>query len=130
MKFFILAACVTGALAVVFGAFGAHGLKPHLSPEQLQSYETAVKYQFYHTFALLAIGILMNIYPKLNLALAGDFFLVGIILFSGSIYLLSCKELLGLGNFSKILGPITPIGGLCFIVGWVITFIRFWSFKP
>lgn len=128
MKFFLLAGFFLAALAVILGAFGAHGLKPHLTTEQLQSYETAVKYQFYHVFALITVGVLMNIYPKLNLALAGDFFLIGIILFCGSIYLLACKDLLGIQNFAKILGPITPIGGLCFIIGWMISFYKIVKF--
>ena len=112
------------AVAVALGAFGAHGLKPKLSIEQLQTYETAVKYQFYHVFALIVIGILMQIFPNLKLAIAGDFFLTGIILFCGSLYLLACKDLLGLQSISKFIGPITPLGGLCFIIGWVILFVK------
>lgn len=124
MKFFLLTGFFLAALAVILGAFGAHGLKPKLSPEQFQTFETAVKYQFYHVFALITIGILMIVYPNLKLALAGDFFLSGIILFCGSLYLLACKDLLGIQSFAKILGPVTPIGGLCFILGWVIAFFK------
>ena len=95
MKFFLTTGFLLAAVAVALGAFGAHGLKPKLSIEQLQTYETAVKYQFYHVFALIVVGILMQIFPNLKLALAGDFFLTGIILFCGSLYLLACKDLLG-----------------------------------
>ena len=124
MKFFLTTGFLLAAVAVALGAFGAHGLKPKLSIEQLQTYETAVKYQFYHVFALIVVGILMQIFPNLKLALAGDFFLTGIILFCGSLYLLACKDLLGLQSISKFIGPITPLGGLCFIIGWVILFVK------
>ncbi|MBK7505911.1 MAG: DUF423 domain-containing protein [Bacteroidetes bacterium] len=124
MKFFLTTGFLLAAVAVALGAFGAHGLKPKLSIEQLQTYETAVKYQFYHVFALIVIGILMQIFPNLKLAIAGDFFLTGIILFCGSLYLLACKDLLGLQSISKFIGPITPLGGLCFIIGWFILFVK------
>jgi uncharacterized membrane protein YgdD (TMEM256/DUF423 family) len=124
MKFFLTTGFLLAAFAVVLGAFGAHGLKPKLSIEQLQTYETAVKYQFYHVFALIAVGMLIQIFPNLKLALAGDFFLSGIILFCGSLYLLACKDLLGIQSISNFIGPITPIGGLCFIIGWLILFIK------
>ncbi|MBK6338876.1 MAG: DUF423 domain-containing protein [Bacteroidetes bacterium] len=124
MKFFLTTGFLLAAVAVALGAFGAHGLKPKLSIEQLQTYETAVKYQFYHVFALIVVGILMQIFPNLKLAIAGDFFLTGIILFCGSLYLLACKDLLGLQSISKFIGPITPLGGLCFIIGWVILFVK------
>jgi len=124
MKFFLTTGFLLAAVAVALGAFGAHGLKPKLSIEQLQTYETAVKYQFYHVYALIVVGILMQIFPNLKLAIAGDFFLTGIILFCGSLYLLACKDLLGLQSISKFIGPITPLGGLCFIIGWVILFVK------
>jgi uncharacterized membrane protein YgdD (TMEM256/DUF423 family) len=124
MKFFLTTGFLLAAVAVALGAFGAHGLKPKLSIEQLQTYETAVKYQFYHVFALIVVGILMQIFPNLKLAIAGDFFLTGIILFCGSLYLLACKDLLGLQSISKFIGPITLLGGLCFIIGWVILFVK------
>ena len=124
MKFFLTTGFLLAAVAVALGAFGAHGLKPKLSIEQLQTYETAVKYQFYHVYALIVVGILMQIFPNLKLALAGDFFLTGIILFCGSLYFLACKDLLGLQSISKFIGPITPLGGLCFIIGWVILFVK------
>ncbi len=108
-----------GALAVIFGAFGAHKLKELLTPDQLSSYDTAVKYQFYHVFAILTSGLLWLKWPQSGFITSGWLFVVGILFFSGSIYLLSCKDLFNLGNFTKVLGPITPIGGVIFIVGWV-----------
>lgn len=122
-KLFLSIASVTGALAVVIGAFGAHALKAKLSPEQLQVFETGVKYQFYHTFAILTVGVLLNIYQNSSsLTYSGWAFLAGIILFSGSLYLLSCKGLLGIESW-KWLGPVTPLGGLCFITGWALMLI-------
>ena len=107
-----------GAIAVILGAFGAHGLEGKLSVDQLNSYDTAVKYQMFHVLALLAVGILMKMGPSSQLNYSAWFFIAGIILFSGSIYLLSCADILGITNKS-FLGPITPVGGLCFILGWV-----------
>jgi len=117
MKFIRIAA-ISGALAVALGAFGAHSLKAVLDPDQLQTFETGVRYQFYHTLALLFVGLLMNSHPSKALNMAGTSFLVGICCFSGSLYLLATRSLLGIENLT-ILGPITPIGGLFFIIGWV-----------
>ena len=116
---FIVLAALFGALAVLFGAFGAHALKAPLSTEQLTSYQTGVSYHFYHTFALLITGIWYAQSENSRLRWAAIAFAVGIVLFSGSIYLLACKDLLHLGGFTKILGPVTPLGGLFFIAGWV-----------
>ncbi|MFT6849751.1 MAG: uncharacterized membrane protein YgdD (TMEM256/DUF423 family) [Sphingobacteriales bacterium] len=110
---------ILGALTVVIGAFGAHGLEDKLTVHQLNSFDTAVKYQFFHVFALLAVSILIKLYPQNSLNYATIFFLAGIILFSGSIYLLSCADLLGITS-KKWIGPITPLGGLSFILGWIM----------
>ena len=108
--------------AVILGAMGAHALKPHLQPEQLMSFETAVRYQFYHGIALLLLAALSsNLEPKF-LSYAFRLFCVGILLFSGSIYLLALRDLIGLSSY-KWLGPITPIGGICFIAGWILFFM-------
>lgn len=107
------------ALAVILGAFGAHALKQILTPELLQTFETGVKYQFYHSFALLATGILYGIYKSKLLSIAATFFTVGIMLFSGSIYtlvMLKSGGQVGLGG----LGILTPVGGLFFVAGWVL----------
>lgn len=115
-------ALVFGALAVVIGAMGAHALKDVLTESLLASYETAVKYQFYHSFALLFAGILHFIKPGSWIRRATWCFITGIILFSGSIYLLvylrSTADI-GLGG----LGAITPVGGIFFILGWLFLLI-------
>lgn len=108
--------------AVILGAMGAHALKPRILPEQLTSFETAVRYQFYHGLSILLLAALSS---KLNskwMNYAFRFFCAGIVLFSGSIYLLSLHDLIGLINY-KWLGPITPIGGLCFIIAWIFVLI-------
>lgn len=105
------------ALAVVLGAFGAHALKAQLPADQLQVFETGVKYQFYHSFALLVTGIAYASYPFKSIRLATVFFIIGIVLFSGSLYAMSLLSIKGVG-----IGPvgiITPIGGLFFILGWL-----------
>lgn len=120
-KRIILTAAVFGALAVVCGAFGAHGLKNSLSPYQLEIWQKGVDYQFYHTFAILYLSTFARYKNKL-IALSFFFFCLGIILFSGSLYLLAVKDLLSIG-FANYLGPITPVGGLAFILGWVFLFL-------
>ena len=109
-------------IAVLLGAFGAHALKAILTPEKLQSYETGVRYQLIHALALIALSI----YGQLNktneilnkgIGWAAHFFIVGCILFSGSIYGLSLLSVIH-PSWSFLLGPITPIGGLGFMLGW------------
>jgi uncharacterized membrane protein YgdD (TMEM256/DUF423 family) len=113
-KFLIIAAWL-GALSVALGAFGAHSLKGHLPRHLLDTFETGVRYQFYHVFALALTGLLYRSYPNKKIKLAGNLFITGIIFFSGSLYFLS---ILGTDNFSWI-GAITPIGGVFFIAGWI-----------
>ena len=109
---------VLGAIAVVLGAFGAHALKDQLSATQLSAYKTGVLYHFIHTLLLLGIYIKMEQSGNfISLKRAFWFVVVGIICFSGSLYLLTTQDLLGI-NLS-FLGPITPIGGVFFILGWV-----------
>lgn len=116
-KRIIITASFLGALAVVFGAFGAHALKKILSADQIAVWQTGVQYHFYHTFALLFLTTFGRF--KNNLINFSSYcFTIGIILFSGSLYLLSVKDYFnwtGLG----FLGPITPVGGLLFILGWL-----------
>ncbi|MEM7106515.1 MAG: DUF423 domain-containing protein [Bacteroidota bacterium] len=109
-----------GVLAVLLGAFGAHGLKPHLSADQVDTYQTGIFYHFIHVLAMLALITLSGRYHENRLRIAFYAFLIGIFMFSGSIYLLACKDLLELKSFVKVLGPITPLGGLCFIFGWIM----------
>jgi len=116
---FLLIAGISGALAVTLGALGAHSLKPYLSPESLFSYETAVRYHFYHTLALVFISLMMQNNPKKLLRWAGWLFTAGIVCFSGSVYLLSTRAITGLENIS-FLGPVTPLGGVLFIAGWLM----------
>ena len=120
-KFHILCGLSFACLGVVIGAFAAHGLKPLLSLKEINNFETGVKYQFYHAFALIILGILGAIIP-LNERLfkvAGFLFFIGIILFSGSLYLLSTQSLFNISI--PLLGPITPLGGSLLIFGWVFT---------
>ena len=101
------------ALATVLGAFGAHALKTHLSQDKLAVYETAVRYHFIHALGLLAIGILLRSVDVALLRWSATLVLVGIILFSGSLYLLTFGA-------PRFLGIVTPLGGLALIVGWVM----------
>ena len=113
-------AALLAFLAVALGALSAHTLNELLTTEKLNSFETGVRYQFYHSLALLIIGLNAN---KLNAtALIGKFMLIGIVFFSFSIYLLSLQELIGI-NLS-ILGPITPIGGLLLMISWLILIFK------
>ena len=117
--FYLKIAALLGALAVALGAFGAHALKKILDEKSLLVFETAVRYQFYHVFALLAVGILLKEFPNSNLIWSGRFFCYGILIFCGSLYLMTLLEAIGLQGF-KWLGAITPIGGLCLIAGWIL----------
>ncbi len=120
-KLFIKTAALTGALSVALGAFAAHGLKDLLAAENLQVFETAVRYQFYHVFALLAAGILYRDFPGRMMKLAGLFFIAGMVLFSGSLYVLCyVKEHALPLNW---IGAITPFGGASFIAGWILLFL-------
>lgn len=119
---FLKTACLIGALSVILGAFAAHSLKEMVSEYALEIFETAVKYQFYHVFALLAVGILYAMGNKKLLRWAGIFFLIGMGLFCGSLYLLTWIKTAGVGGLNWV-GPVTPLGGLCFIIGWVLLFL-------
>jgi len=116
-------------LAIALGAFGAHGIKNLVGPDQVASYNTGVRYQFYHGFAILITAWLAEkwISPKASSRVVW-FFLIGILLFSGSIYLLSLREVLGIEHW-KFLGPMTPIGWISFLVGWALLGIGVWSAK-
>jgi len=120
-KGFLLVASILGALSVGLGAFGAHGLKKVVPPEIVASFETAVRYQFYHVFALLAVAILFEKFPDRFLKWAGNCFIIGIILFSGSLYLLTVMKATDSVGLTGI-GIITPFGGLFFMAGWLLLF--------
>jgi uncharacterized membrane protein YgdD (TMEM256/DUF423 family) len=117
-KTFLKTAAFIGALGVILGAFGAHQLKSILSESAVLIFETAVRYMFYHVFALIAVAILYQQFSNKLLKSAGTLFIVGIILFSGSLFVLTYKEALVLPGL-KWAGPITPLGGACFIAGWI-----------
>jgi uncharacterized membrane protein YgdD (TMEM256/DUF423 family) len=107
-------AAISAALAVACGAFGAHALKTRVAPEDLLIWQTAVNYQMWHSLALLLVGVLAKIsMPSSALILSARSFLIGIIIFSGSLYLLVLTN-------TRWLGAITPIGGVAFIVGWLL----------
>ncbi|GAE92566.1 hypothetical protein JCM21714_1573 [Gracilibacillus boraciitolerans JCM 21714] len=113
MKIFLLLGILNGFLAVALGAFGAHGLEGKLSEKMLATWEKAVNYQMFHTVALLATGLLMQKITAGSIVSAGWFFFAGIILFSGSLYLYSTTSI-------KTFAMITPIGGLAFLIGWIL----------
>lgn len=115
-------AALFGLTAVILGAFGAHGLKKILEPDMIAIFHTGVEYQFYHALALLGIGILKNQSDDDNLKKAAWFITLGILLFSGSLYILSLKEFLAFLPL-KVFGPVTPVGGVCFIIGWYFLLI-------
>jgi len=117
-KTFLIAAACLGALAVALGAFGAHGLRDKVSEYVSGIFETAVKYQFYHVFTLLAVGILFQWYNNVWLLWSGRLFITGIILFCGSLYALT-YFLANETESMKWLGAVTPFGGLCFVGGWI-----------
>jgi uncharacterized membrane protein YgdD (TMEM256/DUF423 family) len=109
---FLFFGSLLGFLGVVFGAFGAHALKSRLSADMLVVFETGVRYQMYHAFAILIVAAAIGRIGDANLlVLAGWFFVAGVVLFSGSLYALSLS---GVG----VLGAITPVGGLLFLIGW------------
>lgn len=117
--FYLKIAALLGALAVALGAFGAHALKKILSEKYLAIFETAVRYQFYHVFALVAVGFLLKEFPNSYLLWSGRLFCYGILIFSGSLYLMTLLEAIGQQGF-RWLGAITPIGGICLIAGWIL----------
>jgi len=119
---FLKIGVILTALAVMLGAFGAHGLRPLLTDKELVSYETAVRYQFYHSFALLITGILYREFKSRFISWAGWTFCIGLLIFSGSLYLLTIMRLSHQQGY-EWLGAITPLGGICFVLGWIFLLI-------
>lgn len=120
-KLFITLASLSGMLAVLFGAFGAHALKERLDEHALTVFETAVQYHFYHTLALLVVGVMALSQPQAALLKSsGWLFVIGILVFSGSLYLLSLTGM-------RWLGAITPLGGLAFVAGWACLAAAGWK---
>lgn len=122
-KLILMTASILLTLAVAIGAFGAHGLKAQLSTEMMQIYKTGVEYHFYHALGLLFIGVLSVSYPSGLLNWSAILLVIGIFLFSGSLYVLAISGI-------KWLGAITPLGGLSFIAGWVLLFVAVWKKIP
>lgn len=110
-KAFFLLACIFSLLGVALGAFGAHALKEKISPEMLQTFEVGVRYQMYHAFALFVVAWALRSWNFSNVDIAGWLFTAGIVLFSGSLYVLALTGV-------RWLGAITPFGGICFLAGW------------
>ena len=117
-------AAISGFFAVVIGAFAAHGLRKILTPEMIEVVKTGVQYQMYHALALLIAGLWLSYKPVApGLKAGGLAFILGTLLFSGSLYALALGA-------PRWLGPITPLGGLCFLIGWLLLVVAAWRTKP
>jgi len=119
-------AIVTGLvlliIGIVLGAFGAHGLKGKVSPEKIASFEVGVRYQLIHALGFLALAALKPFF-QFSLKAVYTLILLGVLLFSGSIYGLTLQELAGL-HLGKVFGPMTPFGGLLLIIGWTVLLVK------
>ena len=123
---FLLTGTFLAGLAVILGAFGAHGLKKIVPPETVTTFQTGVQYQMYHALALIFVGMLFEKTDSGIMKWAGICFIIGIVLFSGSLYLLTllkAKNTVGLSG----IGIITPFGGLFFVAGWLMMIIAIWK---
>ena len=112
-RFFFSAGAIAAFIAVALGAFGAHSLRTKLTPDMLNIFEVGLRYQMYHALGLFAVAWAITRWPEANLDAAGWAFIIGIVIFSGSLYLLSITGM-------RWLGAITPLGGLAFLAGWAI----------
>lgn len=122
-KNFLAAGALFGAFSVALGAFAAHGLKSMLPTDAIAVFETGVRYQFYHTFVLLIIGIAPEKFSGKWVRCAGSCFITGIVLFSGSLYVLAILHMAETYSAIKYVGIITPFGGLFLIAGWLFLFL-------
>jgi uncharacterized membrane protein YgdD (TMEM256/DUF423 family) len=117
MKVFIILGAINAFLAVALGAFGAHGLEGKLEPKYLETWKTGVTYQMFHATGILIIGVLIGKLPaNALLSWSGWLMVIGVILFSGSLYVLSVTQI-------SILGAVTPFGGLAFLVAWILLIV-------
>jgi uncharacterized membrane protein YgdD (TMEM256/DUF423 family) len=121
-KTFLIIGTIVLVVAVILGAFGAHGLRRYVPADSIGTFETGVRYQFYHGFALMITAILYERYRNKKAVYAGYLFFAGIVLFSGSLYLLTFLKATNSVGLSGI-GIITPVGGLLFIAGWITLLI-------
>lgn len=121
-KIFLIIGTILAGLAVVLGAFGAHGLQKVVAPERVAIYQTGVQYQMYHALALVAVGILSERFASNLVSYAGVFFVAGVIFFSGSLYLIVSLYAMN-KTVPKAVGILTPVGGVFFIIGWMCLLI-------
>lgn len=122
-RFFLIAGALSAFIAVSMGAFGAHGLSRKLSPEDLDIFEVGARYQMYHALGMVLVGIAMERWPRGELAVGGWCFLIGTVIFSGSLYVLTLSGL-------RWLGAIAPIGGVAFLLGWLSLAWAAWRTGP
>lgn len=127
-KTILIKAAIFGVIAVLAGAFGAHALKAILTPEHLVSFNTGVRYQLIHAVVLLLLFLLNDKFNMKQFRIAAALIFWGVILFSGSIYLLTLKNIIGV-EWLKFAGPITPLGGTLIIIGWVFIIIGGFKIK-
>ncbi|HWJ77065.1 MAG TPA: DUF423 domain-containing protein [Niallia sp.] len=121
MKVFIIIGAINALLSVALGAFGAHGLEGKIPEKYLETWKTGVTYQMFHSTGLIIIGFLLGKFPESSLLnWAGWLMFVGIILFAGSLYILAVTQI-------KVLGAITPLGGVAFITAWLLVIIAVWK---
>lgn len=117
MKLFLIIGAINAMLAVALGAFGAHGLEGKISEKYLEVWKTGVQYQMFHAMGLFVIAFLLSKFPQSSLLTASGWIMfAGIVLFSGSLYVLSTSGI-------KVLGAITPLGGVAFIVAWILIIV-------
>ncbi|TQD39145.1 DUF423 domain-containing protein [Haloflavibacter putidus] len=121
----LIAGCFLGMFAIILGAFGAHALKKSFTTDQLNSFETGVKYQMYHALLLLIMGFNLSFINNLH-QWAGGLIIIGVCFFSFSIYGLTFFG--SKGKNVRFLGPVTPIGGLLLVIGWLLLLISFMNF--
>lgn len=118
-KVFFVIGALSGAISVLLGAFGAHALRDRLTPQLLDTFETGVRYQIYHALAILFVAFALTRWSSNLIGYAGWAFVLGTLLFSGSLYLLALTG-------TRWLGAITPFGGVAFIAGWILLAIGVW----
>ena len=122
-RLFVIAGSLLGGLAVLIGAFAAHALSGSLSAERVQTFEIAVRYQMYHSIALILTGVIRHLLDVPAIRWAGISFFTGILIFSGSLYILVLADI-------RWLGAITPVGGIAFVMGWLCLAVAYWKTGP
>jgi len=125
-KRFVIIASILMLFGIILGALGAHGFSEVLDAKQMVSYKTAVRYQQVGAILLLIQAILMKVYPQVKITIAAWVFLAGVLFFSGSIYLLVFKDIIGTAAIKDILWPLTPLGGILMAISWFIIIVKFW----